>query len=303
MLSRRDLEKELGKGINIVPLCKDNFKENSINLSVSTNAWSLKGGTVYWYGGGEFSVERKGSPKKECTIQAGKSACRTFTEGQKKREYVILFPHQTTIIETKEVIGIGANIGGTVHSKVGVSAKGIGHIGTMLGPGFCGHLMIALHNITDDVVALKVGSTFVSLVFNYLETQVIRTSATMSGHVDKFLNLGIKADEDTIQYLKQDWKSNIDGVRDMMIKTKEYKEYREYIKKNQWKEIRKYFTKRNAIAVLSAVGVMIALNLVAQWADSKLVEPVWVDRYWNIGYSGVLGTVFMGFFRFLKDKK
>lgn len=34
MLSRRDIEKELGKGINIVPLIQENFKENSINLTV-----------------------------------------------------------------------------------------------------------------------------------------------------------------------------------------------------------------------------------------------------------------------------
>ena len=32
MLSRRDIEKELGKGINIYPLVRENIKENSINL-------------------------------------------------------------------------------------------------------------------------------------------------------------------------------------------------------------------------------------------------------------------------------
>lgn len=29
MLSRRDIEKELGKGINIEPIIRDSFKENS----------------------------------------------------------------------------------------------------------------------------------------------------------------------------------------------------------------------------------------------------------------------------------
>ena len=77
---------------------------------------------------------------------------------------------------------------------MGVVAKGVGHIGTMLGPGFCGHLMISVHNITDDVIALKVGSTFVSLCFHYLDSGVIRTSSTISGHVDKFASLGIDID-------------------------------------------------------------------------------------------------------------
>ena len=41
MLSRRDIEKELGKGINIVPVIRENFKENSINLTASKNAWTM----------------------------------------------------------------------------------------------------------------------------------------------------------------------------------------------------------------------------------------------------------------------
>ena len=34
MLSRRDIEKELGKGINIFPVIRENFKENVSRLSL-----------------------------------------------------------------------------------------------------------------------------------------------------------------------------------------------------------------------------------------------------------------------------
>ena len=54
MLSKRDIEKELGKGIDIFPVIRDNFKENSINLTVSENAWTQSSETVYWYGGESF---------------------------------------------------------------------------------------------------------------------------------------------------------------------------------------------------------------------------------------------------------
>ena len=47
MLSRIDIENELGKGINIVPFNRENIKENSINLSASEYAWSLNGGSYY----------------------------------------------------------------------------------------------------------------------------------------------------------------------------------------------------------------------------------------------------------------
>lgn len=59
MLSKRDIEKELGKGINIYPVIRDNFKENSINLTASANAWTQTNATVYWYGGESFGLEDK----------------------------------------------------------------------------------------------------------------------------------------------------------------------------------------------------------------------------------------------------
>lgn len=46
MLSRKDIEKELGTGINIYPLHCNNIKGNSINFSVGQNAWSLSRGQI-----------------------------------------------------------------------------------------------------------------------------------------------------------------------------------------------------------------------------------------------------------------
>ena len=48
MLSRIDIEKELGKQINIFPLNFKHFKENSVNLCVGRWAWSLGSGDVYF---------------------------------------------------------------------------------------------------------------------------------------------------------------------------------------------------------------------------------------------------------------
>ena len=64
MLSRRDIEKELGKGINVFPLQKDNIKENSINLTASTYAWTLGTATIHWLGDNKFTVKDTTKSKK-----------------------------------------------------------------------------------------------------------------------------------------------------------------------------------------------------------------------------------------------
>lgn len=302
MLSRRDIEKELGKSINIFPVVPENFKENSINLSASENAWTMGADTVYYYGEGDVRL----------TDGTSRCATKTFTKGSncvikgKRKDaprYIVLLPHATTLIETVEVLGVAGNIGGALHSKVGLVSKGIGHIGTMLGPGYCGHLLIALHNITDKPLAIKVGSTFVSLAFDYLTTQVARTSATTSGHLDKFSELGISINEETRSYLTADWKSNIDDIREKMCESDAYKNYKKHIRSNTWKEFKKYINKRNLIAILIVTVVIALLYFGAVILDNDLAQPVWVDRFWNIGFSGVLGSLVVALWNFIKDKK
>lgn len=306
MLSKRDIEKELGKGINIFPVKRENFKENSINLTASQNAWTMGEGTVYWSSGTNFSVKESAKKKSAKTFSKGNNCVVNGGQEQSKKlhsRYIVLLPHATTLIETTEVLGVANNIGGTLHSKVGLVSKGIGHIGTMLGPGYCGHLLIALHNITDEALAIRVGSTFVSLAFDYLTTQVERTSATTSGHVDKFPELGINIDEETRSYLTDDWKSNINGIRDRMCESKEYKEYKKHIRENTWRELKKYVNKRNIIAIAVVVAAIAIIYSGAVYLDKGLETPIWVDRFWNIGFSGILGSLVIALWNFIKDKK
>lgn len=304
MLSRRDIEKELGKGISIVPLVEENIKENSINVTISEYAWTQGTGTVCWYGEETFRIKKEGTgARKTFTFGKGKSSIWEVGERGKKRKYLILLPHQTTIVETEEVIGIGNHVGGAVHSKVGVVVQGIGDTGTMLGPGYCGHLMISLHNITDDVVALRVGETFVSLTFDYLTTQVVRTSNTVSSHYDKLFEYGVKLSRDDRNYFLEDWKANFAAIRDRMIESIEYKAYKKKIRRNAWKEFRKYLNKRNVIAAAVTICLFFLLYYLAQKMDSMLQESVWVDRFWNVGCSGFVGSFLIGFYKFLTDKK
>ena len=304
MLSKIDIYNEFGKGINIVPLNIDEIKENSINVSIGEYAWAQGDATVCWCGGEEFHIKEKAkSPKKTHTFRKGTQSIFKINIKEKDTHYLVLLPHQTTVVMTKEVIGLGCNVGGAVHSKVGVVAKGVGDTGTMLGPEYCGHLMISLHNITDDVIALKVGSTFASLTFNYLHTPVSRTSNTVSSHTDKLGKLGIKLTDTEEAYFHEDWKSNLIGVQKKLLNSNEYKAFKANALKNIIEKIKHRISLRYLIACAATVVIFFLLLLIARHIDKCLDQPIWEDRFWNVGCSGLVVTFLIGIFGIFKKNK
>lgn len=104
MLSRRDIEKELGKGINIFPVIRENFKENSINLTASGNAWTMGSGTVYWFGGTDFRMTETAGKRRAKTFSKGSNCVFWDKQGDQHNSYIVLLPHSTTLIETSEVL-------------------------------------------------------------------------------------------------------------------------------------------------------------------------------------------------------
>ena len=285
MLSRKDIEKELGRGINVYPLHSSNIKGNSINFTIGQNAWSLGRGQIIKDTDGKWIVAPKGeNGRKKTDIMPGKSAI--VSDGKKR--ILILLPHTTTIVETSEVIGVDNYIGGTLHSKVGMVAKGVGDIGTMLGPGFCGHLMISLHNVTDEVIEVNVGETFVSLVFFYLKTPDNTKNTNVSGHVDKLAELGIQISQETREYLMSDWKMSLSGIRDKLTESKEYKTLEEKIKREKQAKIKAFFNWQNVLVVLVYIVVIVVMLFGARYLDEKGSTNVWSERAYTILISGII---------------
>ena len=189
MLSKKDLIKELGKNILVEPYKSENLKENSYNLTISKYAWA-----------------------------SGKSI---YKEDTKK---IVLPPHEVAFVYSEEVIHVGNNLGGAVHSKVGIVANGIGHIGTMFGPNYKGRFLINLHNITDNEIELNVGDTFCSLTFDYLKTKWKKGNKTSSGHVDKLnkWNFPVVDFPDYEKDLTDDWVKDWDKVKAKMFTNANY---------------------------------------------------------------------------------
>lgn len=140
VLSIEDIKREMGNNIFIYPLKEDHIKGSSVNLTVSKFAWSM-------------------STKKSI-----------YNEETKE---VIIAPNDSALIYSNEAIYITNKIGGTYHSKVSLVSQGLGHIGTTLDPQYMGLSLIAIHNhnhTPDGSIKLKVGKSFVSIVFHYLKT-------------------------------------------------------------------------------------------------------------------------------------
>lgn len=299
MLSEKDINRELGKGINIYPFNSDNIKENSINLSSSNYCWSMTKGKCYFDTEGQlFTTNNKNNSLKEIQCQKGKNCVKKINN----IEYIILLPYSTTLIETKEVIGIDNYIGGTCHSKVGIISQGIGDIETMFGPNFCGHFLISLHNSTNRPKKIEVGKTIVSLVFHYLDTPIDRDNSTIGAHIDKMSSLGIVLSPSETEELTTDWKRNLGDIRSKMKESKEYKDHEKQLKGKNNTDLKKYFNMRNLVIFIVLISILVIMYKICGYMDTKNKNAVWTNRFWDVGCSGIIVMIIQLVFGFIKPK-
>ncbi|WP_435234500.1 dCTP deaminase domain-containing protein [Psychromonas sp. PT13] len=281
MLSQIDIVKALGNSINIFPFKENNLKENSYNLTASRYAYASK----------DSDVERY-------KIKKGKS-CVVSKSGV---EQIVLLPHSTTLMITEEVIGV-TSIGGTYHSKVGLASIGFGHIGTMLGPHFCGHSLIAVHNISDEIKHINVGDTFASIVFHKLDTPIIGQNATVNAHLDKFSSFGILED---ISKISEDWKTRVNEISDRMKQSGSYKTFKKKIWRYRISAAKSYLNIGNVIVLVLMLSIFLSPNILVFLSKHQYIEAQTVTSYhsffYNIALSGVGVFLFQGLYSLLKRK-
>lgn len=303
MLSKFDILNELGKGICVYPLNLDNIKENSINLCAGEFAWTTISSDVYcdesdFDKNKRFSLHQDSTHNKKISLKQGHSA---IVSDSLNNKYIILFPLATTLIETKEVLSVNSYIGGTYHSKVGMVSKGLGHIGTMVGPNFSGDSLIAFHNTSRNLIVLKVGDSFLSVVFHYLDTPYTHINPTSSGHTDKFSGLGLYVTEEQSAVLNQDWKKKFEEVCMKMCNSSEYKLLQQQLREQKYKSLKKYFCKKNVFISLIVLVVLVALYIVARYFDKSTGNTIWTDRYFNVGCSGIFIAIISGILKYFKN--
>lgn len=262
MLSIEDIYHEIGKNIFICPLDIDNFRDNSIDLTASEFAWTSDGKHIY-----DSVTDR-----------------------------IIVPPHKTACILTRESIYVTGKIGGTYHSRVSLVQKGFGHIGTMLDPKYCGQSLIMLHNITDQELSIdgitqsKSGARIVSLVFYYVRTPIYENSlSTPPSHQEKIS----KIDQNNLYKNWSDENQWANNPRNLKIHFKELYEKDFRAKKRlyaQKKNVFIRFYKSKVGRLIIKYAVLLIMGVVAYFLITRFFKPSNMSDWAPIITAVVIGV-------------
>ena len=298
MLGKADIIKELGREISIYPFNKDNIKGNAINLTASELSWALKSQSFWITTSNNIATSTKpNEPCTEYTINKYQESTITYNN----QKYIVLLPLSTTLIETNEVIAVGNRIGGTYHSKVAVVSKGVCHIGTYLEPNYCGHSLLALNSMCDDPILLPVNSVITSITFFYLHHSVdYSLRGAFGGRLEVLTSVGIFPSQETSLFLFAQWKNDYKQIRERMINDEAFKSFIESEKRITKEDVRRYINLRNIIVALAGIVFCILTYAGAKYLDYLSGNSTWVDRFWNVGCSGLIIGVLSYIFKHFK---
>ncbi|MDJ0659504.1 MAG: hypothetical protein QNJ42_08435 [Crocosphaera sp.] len=166
VLSEWDIINELGKGILIYPFKgKSSFRGCHVCLTASKYAYSVKN-------------------KKLLQLKTSSDSM-----SSKEEFFFEIDGQDTVIIWTNESIVFNNNFCGSVHSRLSLASKGIGHIGTRVNPNWGGILAIVLHNhnlSNENPIKVKVNDIVAYLAIYKLYLRTSSTSYTLDnpGRID-----------------------------------------------------------------------------------------------------------------------
>ena len=146
VLSERDIIRDLGRGIIILPFRsrEDNLRGCDIKLTASKFAYIF-----------EESSPNFPNPT-PCVVNG---------------EAFLIPAHKTAIVWTEEFIYINNSLCGSLHSKVSLVSKGLGHIGTRVNPNWGGILAIAIQNHSSSDIQIHFGEVIAYLRLHRLTSK------------------------------------------------------------------------------------------------------------------------------------
>lgn len=193
MLSDVDIRRYLGKEIGIFPFTSNSIQGSSIDLTASDIAWSLK-------------------TKKIVSNNKGE---------------IIIPPHDTVIVITKESVYLSKWLAGYVISRVSTVSHGIGAISNPVKPNWIGRLFLSFHNVSDEPHKLFVGKKIAVLVLHELNNMAKDHNPKPNSRTDLIAELGFTY----TQKIKEELEDDKCTVKEHLFRAmKESTEYNEYIK-------------------------------------------------------------------------
>lgn len=162
VLSEWEIVKRLGKGIDIYPF-------NGINSSLVGCCLNLTASEFAFI----IEAEREYGKQKDYSVKRKAILQKSYLK--KETDYFVIPPRRTALVWTQESIRLDGRFCGSIHSKVNMAARGIGHISTRVNPYWQGGVLsIALHNLSDEIVRISVGETIAYLRFHKLTSESSR---------------------------------------------------------------------------------------------------------------------------------
>lgn len=207
MISSHGIKRKLGKEIFIYPFQKSRLKGVGYNLAVGDFAWSL--------------VSKKPM----------------VPEGDDRDAGYWVEPNETALILTKEVLAVSKRIGGSFHSKVDRVSEGFSSISTTLDPGWIGPLLIAITNMGIEKKKLKLGESFVTVIFNELEGASDLPDGNPPGRFDRLNSLGIEVGAKAVDWLNEAYTKNPVALKEKIVSENVYADLgilEEKMKKFAW---------------------------------------------------------------------
>lgn len=230
MYSDVDIRRDLGKQIGIYPLNEENIQGSCILLTASHLAWSVNTRT---------SCVRNGKIK--------------------------IAAHDTVLVLTNEVVYLGKKFAGYCMVRVSLLPMGITSMCTPVKPGWTGHLLITLNNVSNQDYELDVSRGFVIMTIHRLDSTCKRGSPRSNSRTDQLSGMNIQISEKEMDYINKEWANDNKRLFDKMIESDEYK----LIKRRLRRTPKIIFS-----VVFKVIATMICVGLVYLYPDSSMAGIV-----------------------------
>ena len=247
VLSEWDIINELGRGIFIYPF-KD--KEHSIRaccLCLTASEYA------YTFSINQQTQEKEALPLIEKDLDDNK---------------ILKIPaRKTAILWTNESVFLGNYLCGSIHSKVNLVSQGLGHIGTRVNPNYGGIFAIAMHNLSDNDILIKVGETIA-----YLRIHKLNSKSSFAKSRDDAGKLHDAIPEDyKIPRELQNWindpqsrwrKGDADDIWKVLEASSEYQKAKDELKKKsiRYRLVFKYLPQWEPMVWATIIGTLAAIG-------------------------------------------
>lgn len=258
VLSEWDIINELGRGLFIYPFRGKDKTIRGCCLCLTASRYAYI-----------FEVDGQNGEKRTKRLE--------IKGNPESQQHLIIPKRKTAVVWTNESVLLGNYLCGSIHSKVGLVSKGIGHIGTRVNPNYGGVMAIALHNLSDEDIPINVGKNEDDSgeTIAYLRIYRLSSKSSFSERLDPAGKLkdaippGFHHPPELISWLEEAWRNGEkDAIESLLKESQKFKGSKNELAKKsiRYRLFFKYLPQWDTsiwvqiiIAGVTAIGVIVAI--------------------------------------------